>query len=115
MGLDTSSQAVKQGGKGICKKTGKAITAKSSGSYYTGADGHKYCSGTNKRRVLCMCESCGCTNKGGVAICDHGKQKHKCKDCGGKSLCDEHKIQKNRCAQCFKMGKRPSGLCEHGL
>ncbi len=86
----------------------------SSGSYYTGADGHKYCSGTNRRRVLCVCQSCQATNKGGSAICEHGRQKHKCKQCGGKSLCEEHQIQKNRCVQCFKDGKSPSGLCVHG-
>ena len=34
--------------------------------------------------------------------------------CGGKSLC-VHGIQKDRCVQCFKEGRQPKGLCQHGL
>jgi len=80
---------------------------------YTGPDGHKYCSTTRTRRVLCSCQSCLSSKRGGKALCKHNKQKHKCPECGGKSLC-HHFIQKSRCVSCFKEGRKPTGLCEHG-
>jgi hypothetical protein len=46
--------------------------------------------------------------KGKNRMCDHGKQKHICKLCGGKNIC-MHKVQMNQCRLCG--GK---GICEHG-
>jgi len=83
------------------------------GGCYTGSGGHKYCGEYHIRRALCLCPTCRASKRGGTGLCRHGNQKHKCKTCGGKSLC-EHKIQKDRCVQCFKLGRRPKGLCEHG-
>ncbi len=41
--------------------------------------------------------------------CVHEKQDALCRECGGKSLCKEHSIQKNQCKKCG--GK---GICDHG-
>ena len=38
----------------------------------------------------------------------HGKQKHICKQCGGKNICN-HGVQKNQCTKCGG-----TGICEHG-
>ena len=80
--------------------------------HYTGKDGHKYCRATNKRKVLCNCENCtrAGVNKG---LCIHGRQKYKCKECGGASLC-EHGRQKSRCKDCFDLKRKPAGICKHG-
>ena len=40
--------------------------------------------------------------------CEHGKQKERCKECGGKGVC-EHGRERHRCKECG--GK---GICEHG-
>lgn len=40
-------------------------------------------------------------------LCNHGKSKNHCKDCGGSSIC-VHNIQRNRCVKCD--GK---SICEH--
>uniref|UniRef100_A0A0G4H8J3 CR-type domain-containing protein n=1 Tax=Chromera velia CCMP2878 TaxID=1169474 RepID=A0A0G4H8J3_9ALVE len=49
-----------------------------------------------------------CKECGGSSICEHGRQRHKCKECGGSSIC-EHGQARYYCKQCG--GK---GLCEHG-
>ena len=48
---------------------------------------------------------------GGVAKrkrCEHGRERSKCKDCGGSSIC-EHGRERSRCKDCGG-----SGICEHG-
>ena len=40
--------------------------------------------------------------------CEHGKQKSRCKECGGSSIC-EHEKQKSRCKECGG-----TEICEHG-
>ena len=49
-----------------------------------------------------------CKDCGGVSICEHGRQRSKCKDCGGVSIC-EHGRQRCRCKEC-----RGASICEHG-
>jgi hypothetical protein len=49
-----------------------------------------------------------CKDCGGRSICQHGRQKSLCKDCGGSSIC-QHGRQKNKCKDCGG-----SGVCEHG-
>ena len=46
--------------------------------------------------------------KGRTYICEHGKRKDRCRECGGSGLC-EHGKRKERCRECGG-----SGLCEHG-
>ena len=41
-------------------------------------------------------------------MCEHGKRRSQCKDCGGGSIC-EHGRLRNRCKECD--GAR---ICEHG-
>ena len=40
--------------------------------------------------------------------CEHGRQRNKCKDCGGSSIC-EHGRLRHICKDCGG-----SGICEHG-
>ena len=40
--------------------------------------------------------------------CEHNRQKHKCKECGGSGIC-KHSRQKNFCKECGG-----SQICEHG-
>ena len=41
-------------------------------------------------------------------ICEHGRQRYYCKECGGKGIC-EHGRKRSECKECG--GK---GICEHG-
>lgn len=80
--------------------------------YYTGAGGHKYCRDTNKRKAICKCGRCSSAgvNKG---LCEHQRQKHKCKECFGVSLCHHHR-QRSKCKECFEEGLQVAGICNHG-
>ena len=49
-----------------------------------------------------------CKECGGKGICEHGRQRYGCKECGGKGIC-EHGRQRHGCKECG--GK---GICEHG-
>ena len=49
-----------------------------------------------------------CKDCGGSGICEHGRVKYQCKDCGGSSFC-KHGRRKSRCKECGG-----SGICEHG-
>ena len=49
-----------------------------------------------------------CKDCGGSGICEHGKEKYLCKDCNGSGVC-EHGKEKRRCKECDG-----SGFCEHG-
>ena len=51
-------------------------------------------------RQKCRCKDCG-----GASICVHGRQKRQCKDCGGSGLC-VHNRQKSRCKDCGGSGRR---------
>ena len=42
------------------------------------------------------------------SACPHGKQRSKCKECGGVSIC-EHGRRRSQCKECGG-----SGICEHG-
>ncbi len=48
-----------------------------------------------------------CKDCGGVRICDHGKQKYNCKKCGGGGIC-KHGKNRQGCKGC-----RGSGICKH--
>ena len=49
-----------------------------------------------------------CKDCGGSGICEHGRLKSCCKDCGGSGIC-EHGRRKSCCKDCGG-----SGICEHG-
>ena len=49
-----------------------------------------------------------CKECGGSQICEHGRVRSQCKECGGSSIC-EHGRQRTRCKECGG-----SQICEHG-
>ena len=49
-----------------------------------------------------------CKECGGSGICQHGRQKSRCKECGGVSIC-QHGRQKAQCKECGG-----SSICQHG-
>jgi predicted GIY-YIG superfamily endonuclease len=49
-----------------------------------------------------------CKECGGASICEHGRERSKCKDCGGTSIC-EHGRQRPQCKECGG-----ASICEHG-
>jgi hypothetical protein len=61
---------------------------------------------------MCKCEhgreKSRCKECGGSGICEHGKEKRYCKECGGSGIC-EHNKRKQYCKECGG-----SGYCEHG-
>ena len=48
-----------------------------------------------------------CKDCGGSGICEHNRRKNTCKDCGGSQIC-EHNRETYRCKDCGG-----SGICEH--
>ena len=55
-------------------------------------------------RQRSKCKDCG----GGSSVCEHGRQRCRCKECGGSGIC-EHGRVRSRCQECGG-----SGICEHG-
>ena len=49
-----------------------------------------------------------CKECGGCGICEHGRQRSQCKDCGGGGIC-EHGRRRHLCKECGG-----SSICEHG-
>ena len=45
---------------------------------------------------------------GVVGICEHGRQRSRCKECGGGGIC-EHGRRRSQCKECGG-----GGICEHG-
>ena len=54
-------------------------------------------------RVRSQCKECG-----GASICEHGRRRSKCKECGGSGIC-EHGRQRYFCRECGG-----GAFCEHG-
>eukprot|EP00961_Rhodomonas_salina_P018781 252767-Rhodomonas_salina.1 len=50
---------------------------------------------------------------GGVAICQHGRQRQQCKDCGGSAFCS-HGRRKRQCPVPFWPLLQPGGICCYG-
>ena len=63
----------------------------------------KVCSACPHGRQRSRCKECG-----GGSICEHGRIRSQCKECGGASIC-EHGRQRNICKECGG-----SQICEHG-
>jgi len=66
------------------------------------------CKPTNKYICEHGKEKYYCKECGGSCLCEHDKRKYSCKECGGSGLC-EHEKQKQSCKQCGG-----SSICEHG-
>ena len=69
-----------------------------------------------KRRSNCkVCSACPhgreryrCKECGGKGICKHGRARSHCKECGGSQIC-EHGRQRSYCKECGG-----ASICEHG-
>ena len=48
-----------------------------------------------------------CKQCGGSSICEHNRERNKCRECGGASIC-EHNRQRNNCRECGG-----ASICEH--
>ena len=67
----------------------------------------------DKRAIICnnsVCKSIGIENniKVGTSLCDHNRQRSRCKECGGASIC-EHNRRRDQCKECGG-----SSYCHHG-
>jgi len=64
-----------------------------------------------KKRIRKLCEHkrqrSKCKDCGGSSICEHQRQRSKCKDCGGGSFC-EHQRRRSQCKECGG-----GSFCEH--
>jgi hypothetical protein len=63
----------------------------------------------NKNKCIHGKQKSRCKDCGGIGICEHGKQKELCVECMGSGIC-VHKKQKQSCIDC--MG---SSICEHKI
>ena len=66
-----------------------------------------------KRAVTCnnsVCKSIGIENniKVGTDLCEHGRRRLLCRECGGKGICEHGRIR----SQCKECGGK--SICEHG-
>ena len=63
--------------------------------------GHQICEHGRRRS---HCKECG----GGSQICEHGRRRSICKECGGSQIC-EHGRERSQCKECGG-----ASICEHG-
>ena len=63
----------------------------------------KVCSACPHGRQRRKCKECG-----GSHICEHGRLRYYCKECGGSQIC-EHGRQRSHCKECGG-----ASICEHG-
>jgi hypothetical protein len=63
----------------------------------------KVCSACPHGRQRSRCKECG-----GASICEHGRVRYQCKECGGSGIC-EHGRRRTVCKECGG-----SAFCEHG-
>ena len=80
---EVSSSKVR-GGKGAVEETARGIgpgRKSKKGSAATDKHRFKVCPQTHKR-----CTNCPCTKCRGKSLCQHSRQRHKCKDCQGTGL-----------------------------
>ena len=54
----------------------------------------KVCGACPHGRQRSKCKECG-----GASICEHGRQRYDCKECGGKGIC-EHGGRRRGCKEC---------------
>ena len=67
--------------------------------------------GSGQKRAKCAHgkQRSKCKDCGGSAVCTHGKERYTCKDCGGSGICT-HGRQRSQCKDCGG-----GGLCIHGM
>ena len=65
------------------------------------------CDGRQRVRCKHGRERSRCKDCGGSSFCEHGRQRNRCKDCGGSSIC-EHGRRRSQCKDCGGC------MCEHG-
>jgi len=58
-------------------------------------------------RIRNQCKDCARDGSGGSQICEHQRERSKCKLCGGASIC-EHSRERSVCKEC-----RGGSICEH--
>jgi hypothetical protein len=63
----------------------------------------KVCRACPHGRQRYRCKECG-----GASICEHGRERSKCKECGGSQIC-EHGRRRSECKECDG-----GTICEHG-
>ena len=61
-----------------------------------------------EKRCLDDAASASAASKGKASICQHGRQRSQCKECGGCSIC-EHGRSRSRCKECGG-----GSICQHG-
>ena len=84
----------------IATRTCPAVMGGSAASARTAAAAASVCEHGRRRS---QCKDCG-----GSGLCEHGRRRSQCKECGGSSFC-EHGRERSRCKDCGG-----SGICEHG-
>lgn len=62
--------------------------------------GHIICEHNRERR---RCKECG-----GSSVCEHGRERSQCRECGGSQIC-KHGRQRSKCKKCGGVS-----ICEHG-
>ena len=67
------------------------------GHHYRSSKGGSICEHGRRRT---RCKECG-----GASICEHGRDRYQCRECGGARMC-EHGLQRLHCMACSQ--------CEHG-
>ena len=63
----------------------------------------KVCSACPHGKQRCRCKECG-----GGSICEHGRERRRCKECGGSGICEHGRIR-SKCKECGG-----GSFCEHG-
>ena len=64
----------------------------------------RVCSACPHGRQRCRCKDCG-----GASICSHGRKRTTCRECGGGGLCGAHARQRSLCKECGG-----GSICAHG-
>ena len=70
----------------------------------------KECGGSASKSASTVVGALGARSAAGAQICEHGRQRSKCKECkecGGSQIC-EHGRERSQCKECG------SQICEHG-
>ena len=64
----------------------------------------RVCSACPHGRQRCRCKDCG-----GASICSHGRKRTTCRECGGGGPCGAHARQRSLCKECGG-----GSICAHG-
>ena len=98
-----------------CKETGckeAALAAKAARAEAAKAARVEAAQAKAARAEAARAEAPAHAAKAARSRCVHGRQKNKCKECGGRNVC-EHGRQRQMCKECWRSGTGGSGFCEH--